>query len=115
MKFKLYNSTGDSSQEKEIGDFPTLEGDKGIPALRQVMLAHQANARQGNASTKTRAEVSGTGKKHIRQKGTGRARRGRARRGMARRGRARRRRRGRARRGRARRGRALQQEEEIYL
>ncbi len=76
MKFKLYNSTGDSSQEKEIGDFPTLEGDKGIPALRQVMLAHQANARQGNASTKTRAEVSGTGKKHIRQKGTGRARRG---------------------------------------
>jgi len=39
-------------------------------------LAHQANARQGNASTKTRAEVSGTGKKAFRQKGTGMARRG---------------------------------------
>ena len=44
--------------------------------MRQVILAHQANARQGNASTKTRAEVSGTGKKAFRQKGTGMARRG---------------------------------------
>ncbi len=76
MKFKLYNTTGDSSQEKEVSDFPVLEGERGIPALRQVVLAHQANARQGNASTKTRAEVSGTGKKAFRQKGTGMARRG---------------------------------------
>lgn len=37
----------------------------------RVYLAHQ---RQGNASTKTRAEVSGSGKKLWRQKGTGRAR-----------------------------------------
>jgi large subunit ribosomal protein L4 len=76
MKFKLYNATGDSNQEKEVADFPIMEGGKGIPALRQVILAHQANARQGNASTKTRAEVSGTGKKAFRQKGTGMARRG---------------------------------------
>jgi len=76
MKFKLYNNTGSSSQEKEISDFPTFEGDRGVNALRQVILAHQANARQGNASTKTRAEVSGTGKKAFRQKGTGMARRG---------------------------------------
>lgn len=37
----------------------------------RVYLAHQ---RQGNASTKTRAEVSGSGKKLWRQKGSGRAR-----------------------------------------
>ena len=76
MKFKLYNNTGSSSQEKEISDFPVFEDDRGVNALRQVILAHQANARQGNASTKTRAEVSGTGKKAFRQKGTGMARRG---------------------------------------
>jgi len=35
-----------------------------------------ANQRQGNASTKTRAEVSGTGKKPHRQKHTGHARQG---------------------------------------
>lgn len=37
----------------------------------RVYLAHQ---RQGNAATKTRAEVSGAGRKLWRQKGTGRAR-----------------------------------------
>ena len=76
MKFKIYNSTADSSDDKEIDDFPSFEDDKGIAALRQVVLAHQANARQGNASTKTRAEVRGTGKKAFRQKGSGTARRG---------------------------------------
>ena len=41
-----------------------------------IVLAHQANARQGNASTKTRAEVAGSGKKLFRQKGSGTARQG---------------------------------------
>ena len=36
--------------------------------------AFRANQRQGNASAKTRAEVSGSGRKPWRQKGTGRAR-----------------------------------------
>ena len=76
MKFKLYNNTGSSNQEKEVADFPVFEGNRGVNALRQVIIAHQANARQGNASTKTRADVSGTGKKAFRQKGTGGARRG---------------------------------------
>jgi large subunit ribosomal protein L4 len=47
-----------------------------IPVLHQVVTAQLVNRRQGNASTKTRAEVSGGNKKPYRQKGTGRARQG---------------------------------------
>lgn len=75
MKLKLYTADGSSSSEKEFL-LPELEGDKGVAALRQVVLAHRANARQGNASTKTRAEVAGSGRKLFRQKGSGRARQG---------------------------------------
>jgi len=46
------------------------------PLLHQVLLMYMANRRQGNASTKTRANVRGGGKKPWRQKGTGRARAG---------------------------------------
>src|SRR5882724_9619460 len=47
------------------------------PALvQQVLLAQRANARRPWAHAKTRAEVSGGGKKPWRQKGTGRARHG---------------------------------------
>jgi large subunit ribosomal protein L4 len=44
--------------------------------LHQVIKAHLANKRQGNAATKTRAMVSGGNSKVWRQKGTGRARQG---------------------------------------
>ena len=44
--------------------------------LHQVVTAQLTNRRQGTASTKTRAEVSGGNKKPYRQKGTGRARQG---------------------------------------
>ena len=44
--------------------------------LHQSIVMYQANKRQGNASTKTRANVRGGGKKPWRQKGTGRARAG---------------------------------------
>lgn len=46
------------------------------PLLHQVIVMYKANLRQGTASTKTRAEVRGGGKKPWRQKGTGRARAG---------------------------------------
>lgn len=46
------------------------------PLVHQVVKAEMANMRQGNASTKTRALVSGGGAKPWRQKGTGRARAG---------------------------------------
>lgn len=44
--------------------------------VHQIMVSQMANRRQVIAHTKTRAEVSGGGKKPWRQKGTGRARHG---------------------------------------
>jgi large subunit ribosomal protein L4 len=59
----------------------TLPGDlfdanANVSLMHQVVVAQLAAARQGTHSTKTRAEVSGTGAKPYRQKGTGRARQG---------------------------------------
>lgn len=76
MKFKKFSKDGSLENEKEFEHFPVFQGEHGIQAVRQVLIAYNANARQGNASTKTRAEVSGTGKKPFRQKGTGRGRQG---------------------------------------
>ncbi|MFU8847353.1 MAG: 50S ribosomal protein L4 [Opitutales bacterium] len=76
MKLKVFTADGATSEEKEFTNFPAFEGDRGIAAVRQVVLAHQANKRQGNACTKTRAEVAGSGKKLFRQKGSGTARQG---------------------------------------
>ena len=53
-----------------------VEGHQGSQALHDVLVAYRANRRSGTACTKTRAEVSGSGKKLWRQKGTGRARMG---------------------------------------
>ncbi|AEF38929.1 50S ribosomal protein L4 [Hoyosella subflava] len=55
----------------EIFDAPV-----NVALMHQVVVAQLAAARQGTHSTKTRAEVSGGGKKPYRQKGTGRARQG---------------------------------------
>ncbi len=47
-----------------------------IALIHQVVVAQLAAARQGTQSTKRHGEVSGTGKKPFKQKGTGRARQG---------------------------------------
>src|ERR1043165_4173260 len=47
-----------------------------IPLMHQVVVAQLAAARHGTHKAKTRAEVSGGGKKPYKQKGTGRARQG---------------------------------------
>ena len=47
-----------------------------VPLIHQVVVAQQAAARQGTASTKRRGEVRGGGRKPYKQKGTGRARQG---------------------------------------
>lgn len=75
MKLKVYSSDGSESGEKDYS-IPEFEGNKGLQALKQVILAYQANRRQGTVSTKTRSTVHGTGKKPFRQKGSGRARQG---------------------------------------
>jgi large subunit ribosomal protein L4 len=54
--------------------------------LRDVVVMYEANRRQGTASTKTRSEIAGSGRKPWRQKGTGRARSGTAKSPLWRRG-----------------------------
>ena len=76
MKLSVYNQDGSSSKEVDFSTFPAFEGKAGLQAAKEVITAYQANLRQGNASTKTRAEVRGGTKKPYRQKGTGNARRG---------------------------------------
>lgn len=60
-----------------LGAPPVLEAanaNRGL--IHQVMVAERAGARQGTASTKTRAFVAGSNVKIRRQKGTGRSRQG---------------------------------------
>ena len=75
MNFKIYSPDGTTSRDAEY-NIPAFEGDKGVQAVKEVVVAHQANARLGTHSTKKRGEVRGGGKKPWRQKGTGRARAG---------------------------------------
>lgn len=65
-----------STLNKEIFGKTAEDVKAHIPVLHQVVVAQLAAARQGTHKTKTRAEVSGGGKKPFRQKGTGRARQG---------------------------------------
>lgn len=71
----LFNKEG-----KKVGDFQLSDKVFGVEVnkevLHQVIVAQLANKRQGTQSAKTRAEVTGGGKKPWRQKGTGRARQG---------------------------------------
>ena len=75
MKLTVFTSDASTSSEKEF-KLPTFEGNRGLQAVKEVVVAHRANARQGTRSTKTRGEVRGGGKKPWAQKGTGRARAG---------------------------------------
>ncbi|MCH8474168.1 MAG: 50S ribosomal protein L4 [Opitutales bacterium] len=76
MKLSVYNFDGSQAEETSFEKFPSFEGKNGLQATKEVITTYQANLRQGNASTKTRAEVRGGSKKPYRQKGTGNARRG---------------------------------------
>lgn len=75
MESKIYTTAG-----KESGSVNLPESIFGLPwnadMMHQVIVSMQSNARQGNANTKGRGEISGGGKKPWRQKGTGRARHG---------------------------------------
>jgi len=76
MKFTIFSPDGTTSREQDFDGIPTFEGDRGLQAVKEVIVAINANNRLGTHSTKTRAEVRGGGKKPWRQKGTGRARAG---------------------------------------
>jgi len=76
MKLTVFSSDGKTNSERDFAGLPTFEGDKGLQAVKEVIVAINANNRQGTHSTKTRGEVRGGGKKPWRQKGTGRARAG---------------------------------------
>ena len=71
----VYNMAGEAVQELELSEQVFGITPNGA-VLHQVVVAQLVNRRQGNASTKTRSEVSGGGKKPYKQKGTGRARQG---------------------------------------
>ncbi|MSU46680.1 MAG: 50S ribosomal protein L4 [Lacunisphaera sp.] len=75
MKLKIFTSDATKSSEKEF-NLPTFEGRRGLQAVKEVVVAHRANARLGTHATKRRGEVRGGGKKPWNQKGTGRARAG---------------------------------------
>ncbi len=70
---QVYNANKEKVGELSLSDEVFgVEPREGI--LHEVVRWQQAKKRAGNASTKTRAEVSGGGRKPWRQKGTGRAR-----------------------------------------
>src|SRR6202040_2790364 len=71
----VYNMAGEAVEQLELSE-RVFGVTPNVPVLHQVVTAQLVNRRQGNASTKTRAEVSGGGRKPYRQKGTGRARQG---------------------------------------
>ena len=65
---------------EKVGDYTIddsfIELEKGAQAVHDAVVGFLAETRAGTASTKTRAEVSGAGKKPFKQKGGGRARAG---------------------------------------
>ncbi len=74
-KVDVYNIEGKKVSDIELADSVFgIEPNENI--VHSVLKNYLANQRQGTQSTKTRAEVSGGGKKPWRQKGTGRARQG---------------------------------------
>ena len=75
MQVPVYSLAGEVIKHIEVSDrvfaVPFNEA-----VVHRAMVRQQANARQGTASTKTRSEVSGSGRKLYRQKHTGFARAG---------------------------------------
>lgn len=72
-KIPLFDSKGRKTQTMEL-DGDIFNGKFSEALLHQSIVMYQANKRMGTASTKTRGDVRGGGKKPWRQKGTGRAR-----------------------------------------
>ena len=74
-KVPLKNVKGDSVGDYEFAD-NLLISDKGDHAVYEAVVAYNAAQRAGTASTLSKSEVNGSGKKPWKQKGLGRARAG---------------------------------------
>lgn len=71
----VYDMDGKVVREEDLDSY-VFGAPVNTALLHQVVTAQLVNRRQGTASTKTRADVSGGNKKPYRQKGTGHARQG---------------------------------------
>lgn len=74
-KVKVYNLSGKGVGEIELSD-TVFDATVNEAVLYDVLKAQLASKRKGAASAQTRAEVSATGRKLYKQKGTGNARHG---------------------------------------
>jgi len=75
VKIRLLDTEGKSLGHVDVVDH-LFNAPSNNALVHQVVVAQQANARQGTVGTKNRAAVAGGGRKPWRQKGTGRARQG---------------------------------------
>ena len=74
-KLEVVNAQGKKAGSVDLPE--ALFGvETNVPLIHQVVTAQLAAARQGTHKTKNRGEVSGSGVKPFKQKGTGRARQG---------------------------------------
>lgn len=71
----VHNWQGEESGQTSF-DLKVAHQENASHLLHRALTRQMANARQGTAASKTRAEVRGGGRKPWRQKGTGRARAG---------------------------------------
>ncbi len=74
-KIDVYDINGKVVEQMDLSD-ELFAAEISEYCVHSVVKNHLANKRQGTQSAKTRAEVSGGGRKPWRQKGTGRARQG---------------------------------------
>jgi len=75
MQLELLNEQGQAASKVDAPD-AVFARDYNEALVHQVVVAYQANARQGTRAQLTRAEVRHSTKKPFRQKGTGNARAG---------------------------------------
>jgi len=75
VQLPVYNLNGDIVSQLEVSDL-VFGIQPNLAVMHQALVRQLANARTGTHDTRTRAEVSGGGRKPWRQKGTGRARQG---------------------------------------
>ncbi len=75
MQAPVHNLAGEVVDSIEISE-SVFDVPFNQAVVHQTYVRQRANARQGNASTKTRGRVSGSSRKLFRQKGTGNARAG---------------------------------------